>query len=102
MRDCINATVGFPALSKETHIPEKSLMRMVGPHGNPTANNLFAMVTALQHQTHVETHVEPTRRSLRSNAPIAPSNSSCDAQGEKGRSQARNENEKARMTTRKA
>ena len=58
LRDCINATVGFAALSKETRIPEKSLMRMVGPHGNPTANNLFAMVTALQHQTHVETHVE--------------------------------------------
>jgi DNA-binding phage protein len=58
LRDCINATMGFAALSKATHIPEKSLMRMVGPHGNPTANNLFAMVTALQHQTHVETHVE--------------------------------------------
>jgi DNA-binding phage protein len=58
LRDCINATIGFGALSKATHIPEKSLMRMVGPHGNPTANNLFAMVTALQHQTHVETHVE--------------------------------------------
>jgi DNA-binding phage protein len=50
LRDCINATIGFAALSKATHIPEKSLMRMVGPHGNPTANNLFAMVTALQHR----------------------------------------------------
>ena len=58
LRDCINATVGFAALSKETHIPEKSLMRMVGPRGNPTASNLFAIVAALQHQTHVETHVE--------------------------------------------
>lgn len=58
LRDCINATVGFAALAKETRIPEKSLMRMVGPHGNPTATNLFAMVAALQHQTHVETHVE--------------------------------------------
>jgi DNA-binding phage protein len=58
LRDCINATVGFAALSKETRIPEKSLMRMVGPRGNPTASNLFAMVAALQHQTHVETHVE--------------------------------------------
>jgi hypothetical protein len=28
LRDCINATVGFAALSKETHIPEKILMRM--------------------------------------------------------------------------
>ena len=58
LRDCINATVGFGALSAETHIPEKSLMRMVGPRGNPTASNLFAMVAALQHQTHVEAHVE--------------------------------------------
>ena len=58
LRDCINATVGFGALSKETHIPEKSLMRIVGPHGNPSASNLFAMVAALQHQTHVEAHVE--------------------------------------------
>jgi DNA-binding phage protein len=56
LRDCINATVGFGALSKETHIPEKSLMRMVGPRGNPTASNLFAIVAALQHQTHLETH----------------------------------------------
>jgi DNA-binding phage protein len=58
LRDCINATVGFGALSKETHIPEKSLMRMVGPKGNPTAANLFATLAALQHQTHVEAHVE--------------------------------------------
>lgn len=58
LRDCINATIGFGALSKETHIPEKSLMRMVSPRGNPSASNLFAMVAALQHQTHVEAHVE--------------------------------------------
>ncbi len=58
LRDCINATVGFGALSKETRIPEKSLMRMVGPRGNPTASNLFATIAALQHQTHVQAHVE--------------------------------------------
>jgi DNA-binding phage protein len=58
MRDCINATIGFGALSRETHIPEKSLMRMVGPRGNPSARNLAAMVAAIQHQTHVEAHVE--------------------------------------------
>jgi DNA-binding phage protein len=58
LRDCINATVGFAALAKETRIPEKSLMRMVGPKGNPTAANLFATLAALQHQTHVEAHVE--------------------------------------------
>lgn len=48
LRDCINATVGFAALSKQTQIPEKSLMRMVGPRGNPTASNLFAIMAALQ------------------------------------------------------
>lgn len=48
LRDCINASVGFAALSRETHIPEKSLMRMVGPRGNPTARKLFAMIAALQ------------------------------------------------------
>jgi DNA-binding phage protein len=58
LRDCINATVGFSAMSKETHIPEKSLMRMVGPRGNPTASNLFAMVAALQQKTHTQAHVE--------------------------------------------
>ena len=61
LRDCINATVGFGALSKETRIPEKSLMRMVGPRGNPTASNLFAMVAALQHKTHTQAHVEMAR-----------------------------------------
>jgi DNA-binding phage protein len=58
LRDCINATIGFSALSKETHIPEKSLMRMVGPRGNPSARNLSAMVVAIQHQIHVQAHVE--------------------------------------------
>ena len=48
LRDCINATVGFSALAKQTQIPEKSLMRMVGPRGNPTASNLFAIMAALQ------------------------------------------------------
>jgi DNA-binding phage protein len=62
LRDCINATVGFGALSKETLIPEKSLMRMVGPRGNPTASNLFAMVAALQQKTHTHAHVEMSRR----------------------------------------
>ena len=31
IRDYINATVGFPALSKRTGIPKESLMRMLGP-----------------------------------------------------------------------
>lgn len=58
LRDCINATVGFEAISDETHIAIKSLMRMVGPKGNPTAVNLFAIVGAIQKRTGVVAHVQ--------------------------------------------
>jgi DNA-binding phage protein len=65
LRDCINATVGFSALSKQTQIPEKSLMRMVGPRGNPTASNLFAILAALQHTNTTRASRAKTRRSVR-------------------------------------
>jgi len=35
--DYINATVGFTKIGEATHIPAKSLMRMPGPTGNPSA-----------------------------------------------------------------
>lgn len=40
IRDYINATIGFPALSKVTSIPKESLMRMFSPSGNPSLTNL--------------------------------------------------------------
>jgi len=48
LRDYINATVGFTELANTTRIPPKSLMRMLGPSGNPRADNLFEVVSALQ------------------------------------------------------
>jgi DNA-binding phage protein len=48
--DYINATVGFTELSEATQIPSKSLMRMLGPSGNPRAGNLFEVVSFLQHR----------------------------------------------------
>jgi DNA-binding phage protein len=48
LRDYINATVGFTELATATHIPSKSLMRMLGPSGNPRADNLFEVVSILQ------------------------------------------------------
>jgi len=48
LRDYINATMGFAELSAATHIPPKSLMRMLGPSGNPRAENLFEVVGFLQ------------------------------------------------------
>jgi DNA-binding phage protein len=48
LRDFINATVGFAKLAKVTQRSPKSLMRMLGPTGNPHANNLFEIVAYLQ------------------------------------------------------
>jgi DNA-binding phage protein len=44
LRDYINATVGFSEVAEATHIPSKSLMRMLGPAGNPRADSLFEVV----------------------------------------------------------
>ena len=48
LRDYINATVGFDALAAVTNKSPKSLMRMLGPNGNPQARNLFKIVAYLQ------------------------------------------------------
>lgn len=53
LRDYINATIGFSALAKATGIPPKSLMRMFGPQGNPTAANLLRVIHVLQKKTGV-------------------------------------------------
>jgi DNA-binding phage protein len=48
LRDYINATIGFERLAKKTGTPPKSLMRMLGPKGNPRASNLLSVISALQ------------------------------------------------------
>jgi DNA-binding phage protein len=48
LRDYVNATVGFSDLEKSTQISAKSLMRMLGPKGSPSAANLSTILTALQ------------------------------------------------------
>jgi DNA-binding phage protein len=48
LRDYINATLGFAELAEATHIPSKSLMRMLGPGGNPRTANFFEIVAFLQ------------------------------------------------------
>src|SRR5437868_3844021 len=48
LRDYVNATVGFQDLEKRTHIPAKSLMRMLSPKGSPSVANLSSILTALQ------------------------------------------------------
>lgn len=48
LRDYINATITFDRLAAKMGKPSKSLQRMLGPKGNPTAANIFAMLAALQ------------------------------------------------------
>jgi DNA-binding phage protein len=58
LRDYINATVGFAELAEATSIPSKSLMRMLGPSGNPRADNLFEIVSFLQDREGVRFRVK--------------------------------------------
>jgi DNA-binding phage protein len=51
LRDYINATVGFEKLARATGMPAKSLMRMLGPNGNPRADNLLTLIAELQRLT---------------------------------------------------
>jgi len=48
LRDYINATITFDGLAEALHKPNKSLQRMLGPKGNPTAENIFGILKALQ------------------------------------------------------
>ena len=57
LRDYINATVGFNELAEVTHRSPKSLMRMLGPSGNPQARNLFAILRYLQRKEGVRLRV---------------------------------------------
>lgn len=61
LRDYINATLGFTDLAEATHIPSKSLMRMLGPAGNPRADNLFEIVSFLQRREGVRFEVKASR-----------------------------------------
>ena len=47
-RDYVNATLTFDGLAKATRLPTKSLQRILGPRGNPTAESLFAIFKVLQ------------------------------------------------------
>jgi len=57
LRSCINATIGFDKLGAALGRSPKSLMRMFGPSGNPTAQNLLAVIVLLQDKTGVRLQV---------------------------------------------
>ena len=61
LRDLVNATTGFEELANKTSLPSKSLHRMLSAKGNPTMNNLTAILTVLRQQLNVslEVHIIP-------------------------------------------
>ena len=61
LRDYVNATITFDGLAKKTGLPGKSLQRMLGPSGNPTAESLFGIIKALQASEHIRLAVKSTR-----------------------------------------
>jgi DNA-binding phage protein len=63
LRDYINATVGFAEVAAVIRKSPKSLMRMLGPNGNPQARNLFKIFAYLQKKEGVELQVRSARRS---------------------------------------
>ena len=72
IRDVIKGAIGYTELSRRTGTPEKSLVRMFSPSGNPTSANLFAVLTHLQQYSGVQFQVavvpSPQRKKSRSPA----------------------------------
>lgn len=54
LRDLVNATVGFEELAVETAKPAKSLHRMLSKQGNPTMDNLAAILSAVRRRLRVD------------------------------------------------
>jgi len=58
LRDYINATISFERLARVLKKSSKSLHRMLGPRGNPTAESLFGIIKALQAYERVQLQVK--------------------------------------------
>jgi len=54
LRDLVNATVGFEKLAASTRKPAKSLHRMLSKNGNPTMDNLAAILSVVRRKLGVE------------------------------------------------
>jgi len=54
LRDLVNATIGFEGLARETAKPAKSLHRMLSAAGNPSMDNLAAILRAVRQRLGVD------------------------------------------------
>ena len=58
LRDLVNATIGFEKLAIATSKPSKSLHRMLSANGNPTMDNLTAILKVLRNTLQVDIKVQ--------------------------------------------
>ena len=67
LRDVVNATIEFDAISDQTDIPKTSLMRMLSDRGNPRAGNLTAVLKAVGQSVgvRISVHTEPMEEPVR-------------------------------------
>jgi DNA-binding phage protein len=61
LRDLVNATVGFEGLAVATGKPVKSLHRMLSKDGNPTMDNLAALVGVIRRKLGVALQARTVR-----------------------------------------
>ena len=54
LRDLVNSTIGFEKLAVQLDKPNKSLLRMLAPSGNPTMENLFQIISTLKKTENIE------------------------------------------------
>jgi DNA-binding phage protein len=58
LRAYINATITFQQLAKKLKKTDKSVHRMLGPRGNPRADNILEIIKILQTNERVKLRVE--------------------------------------------
>jgi DNA-binding phage protein len=61
LRDYINATITFEGLAGKLNKSGKSVHRMLGPRGNPRAENILEIIKILQIHEHVTLQVRAKR-----------------------------------------
>lgn len=61
LRDYINATITFQQLAKKLKKTDKSVHRMLGPRGNPRADNILEIIKILQTHERVRLRVEASK-----------------------------------------
>jgi len=64
LRDYVNATIGFEGLTEKLGKESKSLHRMLGPKGNPRAENIFSLIRVLQDEDNISLHVKVAKHEV--------------------------------------